>query len=80
MKEPTYTPNQWVTYEHANGGGFGQIVGGDFDGHSWHYIVQGQSVERHAVRVKEDAVRLILDNHSWLPPLKQTSTEIYKDL
>lgn len=80
MQEPLYAPNQWVTYKHANRGGFGEIIGGDFDGTSWYYIVRGQSVERHAVRVKEDAIILILDNKSWLPPLKQSSTEIYKNL
>lgn len=80
MKEPTYTPNQWVTYKHGNGGGFGEIIGGDFDGTTWHYIVKGQSIERGSVRVKEADIILILDNHSWLPPLKQHSTEIYKNL
>lgn len=80
MQEPAYTPNQWVTYESANGGGFGKVIGGDFDGKDWHYIVKGQSVERPAVRVKESAIMLILDNKSWLPPLKQNSTEIYKNL
>lgn len=80
MKEPIYAPDQWVTYEHANGGGFGKIVGGDFDGTDWYYAVKGQLVQGPAIRVKEDAVLLILDNKSWLPPVKQSSTDIYKDL
>lgn len=80
MQEPTYLPHQWVTYSSANGGGFGKIIGGDFDGTEWHYIVQGQSVERPAVRVKESAIELTYDNRSWLPPVKQSSTEIYKNL
>ncbi len=80
MQEPIYTPNQWVTYEHADGGGFGKITGGDFDGRDWYYIIEGQSVERRGVRIKESAILLILDNKSWLPPLKQSSSEIYKNL
>ncbi len=80
MQEPLYTPTQWVTYKHANGGGFGVIIGGDFDGKDWYYIIEGQLIERRAVRVKEDAILLMLDNKSWLPPLKQTSSDIYKDL
>ena len=80
MQEPVYAPNQWVTYQHANGGGFGKIIGGDFDGDTWHYIIKGQLVQGPAVRIKEEDIKLILDNRSWLPPIQQKSTEIYKEL
>ena len=79
MKEPLFIPQQWVMYEHANGAGFGQITGGDFDGSDWYYSILGQLVQGPAVRVKESSIQLILDNHSWLPPVRQTSTDIYKE-
>lgn len=80
MQEPVYAPNQWVAYDRGNGGGFGLIVGGDLSGGEWHYIVKGQSVERGSVRVKESDIRLVLDRQSWLTPVTQGSTAIYKDI
>lgn len=80
MKEPVYAPDQWVAYNYGEGGGFGKIIGGDFDGSEWSYLVSGPLVNGNPVRVEEYEIKLILDRQSWLAPVGQGSTAIYKDM
>lgn len=68
MKEPTYKPEQWIVYEQDGAGGFGQIIGGIFDGESWLYTVSGVSVDSEYVQVEQDEITHLLQNGSWLAP------------
>lgn len=68
MTEPTYKPEQWVTFEQNGTGGFGQIIGGSFSGSAWSYNVKGALANSQNHSVKESEIAHLLTNGSWLAP------------
>lgn len=68
MKEPTFKPEQWITYQDGIGGGFGRIVGGVFENEAWVYTVAGASANGEHTQVAEASIIYLLQNNSWLAP------------
>lgn len=68
MKEALYKPEHWITFEQGQGGGFGQIIGGSYDGTHWYYTVQGALANGEHQSVREDEVAYLFQNGSWLAP------------
>lgn len=68
MKEPMYRPEYWVTYQQGETGGFGRIIGGSFDGESWHYTIQGSLTDGTHCSVREEEIGYLFQNGSWLAP------------
>lgn len=80
MKAPTYKPDNWVTFEQGEGGGFGRIIGGSFDGEAWVYTVSGAEEDGSHQTVREDEIGYLFQNGSWLAPTGIGSHEsVYKD-
>lgn len=67
MQEPTYKPGQWVVYQQLTAGGFGEIIGGRFDGEVWHYTVQSSQKNSDAIIVAEE-IKYTLEGGHWMPP------------
>lgn len=67
MKEPTYKPEQWITFEQEGAGGFGKIIGGSFD-EGWTYTVKGSLANGELCMVHEKEIVYLLQNGSWLAP------------
>ena len=68
MNEPAYKPEQWVIYKQDAVGGFGQIVGAQFDSEVWTYSVRGVSLDTTYVSIREDEITHFNENGSWLEP------------
>lgn len=80
MQEPLYKPEHWITFQQGNTGGFGQIVGGSFDGETWLYTVEGSLADNPRRAVREDEVTYLFTNGSWLAPTHLGgSGSAYKD-
>lgn len=69
MQDPVYKPEQWITFEQGEAGGFGQIIGAAFgtDG-SWYYTISGSQADGKNRAVREDEIRSTLQNGSWIAP------------
>ena len=80
MHEPLYKPDFWVTYQQGETGGFGQIIGGVYDGETWHYTIKGSRVDGTHTSVRQDEFGYLFQNGSWLAPTGGASNEsAYKD-
>lgn len=64
MEKPKFLPQQWVafTYDEAEDGAFGQIIGGTYSDGKWAYYVSGYE---KPVYVTEDQIRLVSRETSW---------------
>jgi hypothetical protein len=80
MHEPSFKPETWITYQQETNGGFGKIIGGHYDGTSWHYTVQGASAGGELQTVHENTITFSLQNGSWMAPTHLTGQgSIYTD-
>lgn len=68
MKEPIYKPDTWVTYQQAEVGGFGRIIGGSFVSGIWRYTLSGVLTNGQYITIKEDEIIFTLQNGSWIAP------------
>jgi hypothetical protein len=69
-----------ITFQQGNTGGFGQIVGGSFDGTTWLYTVEGGLGENSRRAVQENEITYLFTNGSWLAPTHLGgSGSAYKD-
>jgi hypothetical protein len=81
MNEPIYKPENWVTFQQGEEGGFGRIVGGSYDGETWHYTVAGSLADGSHQSVKEGEIGFLFQNGSWLAPTSSGGhASIYKDI
>lgn len=68
MQEPAFKPTQWIIFKQDDGGGFGRIVGGTFNGESWIYSVRGPITDTTYAEVGEEEITHFYENGSWLEP------------
>jgi hypothetical protein len=68
MNEPLYKPTTWVAFEFESEGGFGQIVGGAFDGSEWFYMISGSLDDGTIRSVPQHKITYLFQNGSWLAP------------
>jgi len=81
MKQPTYKPETWVLYQQDETGGYGEIVGARYEGETWFYTVSGVSVDGSDVSVREEEVKQIMQNGSWLTvAAASASSSAYQDM
>jgi len=70
MNQPLFKPGTWVLFEANTSeglrGGFGQVLGGIFDGTQWRYTVGGAHMDGTPDLVKEGEITQTLQNGSWL--------------
>ncbi len=66
MNEPAYKPNQWILFKQDEAGGFGEIVGGTYNGETWVYSVKGPIIDTTYAEVYEEDVTHFYENNSWL--------------
>jgi len=80
MKQPTYKPETWITFQQGETGGFGRIVGATFDGEAWVYSVAGANADGSHHAVRETEVSQLFQNNSWLTPTTAaSSSSAYQD-
>lgn len=68
MNEPAYKPSTWILFQQGDGGGFGQVIGGNYDGETWVYTVSGSLQGGELRGVRQEEVTFLLDNGTWLAP------------
>lgn len=68
MIEPVFKPEQWITFEQGEVGGFGQVVGAAFDGSDWFYSISGSQDDGSLRMVREADIIHLFQNGSWLAP------------
>lgn len=68
MNEPTFKPDEWVIFKQDTLGGFGQIIGGTFDGNEWQYIVKNSLIDGTHRSVSENEITHTLENGNWSTP------------
>ena len=79
MKEPVKKPNQWIVYKKGESGGFGEIVGGYYNGQDWFYTVKGATTDGSLVTVRDDEIAYAYEGGSWLAPTGLVGQSAYKD-
>lgn len=80
MKQPTYKPEAWVLFQQGNNGGYGQVIGATFDGSAWLYTVTGSRVFGTYTTVREEEIKQVLQNGSWLTvTAASASASAYQD-
>lgn len=81
MKQPLYKPEAWVLYEQGtSSGGYGRVAGATFNSESWLYTVSGANADGSHHTVREEEVRQVLQNGSWLTITNSAaSSSAYQD-
>ena len=80
MKEPLKKPGQWIVFEHGDGGGFGEIIGGSFTDGMWYYTVKGAHVDGVHTEVADSSITYTYEGGSWLAPTGTSSQSAYQDI
>jgi hypothetical protein len=68
MNEPIYKPEQWIIYQQGESAGFGQIVGGSYDGEMWNYSIKGSLLDTTFALARQNEIIRYYENGSWLEP------------
>lgn len=84
MTEPTYKPSQWVAFDQEGEdatSGFGQIIGGRYDGTEWHYTISGSCAHdagtgelahqvAQVIQIPQSAIKLTYKGENWFDPAR----------
>lgn len=68
MQEPTFKPNTWVAYAQGGVGGFGEIIGGHFDGTDWHYLIKAVGRDGSSARILGTDIQFTYEGGNWMKP------------